>query len=78
MEADLSDFIEYLQNRLEEARQRLEEADKVGDRDEHNEAKRAVEYWQKQYDSYKDTWNALKDRGAFDEIVDGVERIFRE
>jgi hypothetical protein len=77
MEADLSDFIEYLQNRLEEARQRLEEADKVGDRDEHNEAKRAVEYWQKQYDSYKDTWNALKDRGAFDEIVDGV-RLFDE
>ena len=73
MEADLSDFIDYFQHQLEDAKQQLADADAAGDAYAHNDAKRAVEYWQRQYDSYKDSWNALKDRGAFDEIVDGVQ-----
>lgn len=65
---DLSDFLDYLRHEAEKAKREMDDTSlSSGQR---ADAKKRGTKLKEQYEGFKKTWNALKDRGAFDAIND--------
>lgn len=67
--ADLSDFLEFIQHQIDTAQSEL---DAATNRSEQQKAKRSLAFWNGQYEGFKDVWNILNDRGAFEEAALGI------
>ncbi|MBQ3950166.1 MAG: hypothetical protein II661_06810 [Bacteroidales bacterium] len=69
-DADLSDFIEYLQHNVARAQ---ENVDNAANANEKRDAETELKLAQQALEGWKDIWFALKDRGAFDEAAMGIQ-----
>lgn len=69
-DANLSDFIEYLQHNVDRAQENVNSA---ANKAERTEAENELKLANKALEGWKDIWYALKDRGAFEEAAIGVQ-----
>ncbi|MBR1910388.1 MAG: hypothetical protein IJ821_07365 [Lachnospiraceae bacterium] len=68
-QADLSDFLEYLQHQVDRAQEDFKNADRGSKKEAEEKLKKAkanLSGWEK-------TWNALKDKEAFDNVAEVVK-----